>query len=57
MYLRNYDNDQNYATFSELGGGGRRGASGSTKPQNWIKIHLKPQNWKKIHLKPQQKFA
>ena len=44
MYLRHYDNDQNGPTFSE---GGGEGALGSTKPQNW----------KKIHLKLQQKFA
>ena len=48
MYLRHYDTDQNGPTFSEGGGDGERGgASGSTKPQNW----------KKIHLKPQQKFV
>ena len=34
MYLRHYDTDQNGPTFSEGGGRGRGGASGSTKPQN-----------------------
>ena len=45
MYLCHYDNDQNGPNFGEGKRGGEGGgASGSTKPQNWKKIHLKPQS-------------